>query len=132
MTAMPLYRLLANAIQSRLNCLKKDTVTEWESIWDDRIDQLVKNYLPSGSGFDAGTRVSLDHSTGEKLVLFTDYHHMEENGLYDGWTAHKITVRPSLSHGFTISISGRNKNDIKDYICDVFYDALNTEADYEA
>lgn len=52
---------------------------------------------------------------------------MNENGFYDGWTEHTITVRADLAHGFKISISGRNRNEIKDYLHEVFSDCLETE-----
>ena len=50
-----------------------------------------------------------------------------ETGMYDGWTEHTVTVRPSLQFGFRLSISGRNRNGIKDYIAEVFGEILNTE-----
>ncbi len=86
------------------------------------------SFAPSGSGFDAGTVLS-DESTGEKLVFTTEYHHMNESGFYDGWTSHNVVVRPSLLHGFVLTVSGRDRNGIKDYIHDCFYEFLRKEVD---
>ena len=122
---MKLYRELASLVRARLNCEISGN-KEWFEKHEARIEELVKNYMPSGSGFDCGTKIDLDKSTPEKLVFYTDFHHMNE-GYYDGWTEHRITVRPSLAFGFTLTISGRNRNEIKDYIHQVFDCALNEE-----
>ena len=123
---MKLYQELASRIQARLNCAESGNV-EWFEKHEARIEELVKNYMPSGSGFDCGTKIDLDKSTPEKLVFYTDFHHMNEAGYYDGWTEHRITVRPSLQHYFTLTISGRNRNEIKDYIHQAFDCALDEE-----
>jgi hypothetical protein len=54
---------------------------------------------------------------------------MDENGFYDGWTDHTITIRPDLVFQFDMRISGRNKNEIKDYIAECFFHALNAEVE---
>ena len=52
---------------------------------------------------------------------------MNDVGYYDGWTSHRVTVQASLAHGFVISVSGKNRNGIKDYISEVF-DAMLASA----
>ena len=123
---MKLYRKLASLVQAHINCEISGN-KEWFEKHEARIEELVKNYMPSGSGFDCGTKIDLDKSTPEKLVFYTDFHHMNEVGYYDGWTEHRITVRPSLAFGFTLTISGKNRNEIKDYIHQVFDCALDEE-----
>ena len=54
---------------------------------------------------------------------------MNENGMYDGWTEHKIVITPDLLHGFNLSIGGRNRNEIKDYLHEVYSAALAEEFD---
>lgn len=49
-------------------------------------------------------------------------------GMYVGWTEHTITVTPSFI-GLNVKVSGRNRNEIKDYIADHFSDCLETEID---
>jgi hypothetical protein len=114
----PLYAAIATAIGALARC-KASNNTEWVDRWTDELKQ-AENKLPSGSGFDSGTTLDLDASTSEKLVFRTSFHHMDENGCYDGWTEHTITVRPSLEFGFNLTISGRNRNDIKSYMAEQF------------
>lgn len=98
---------------------------EWQEKWRDRLDRL-QDMLPSGSGIDNGTQIDFDKSSESKIILHTAYHHMNDGGYYDGWTEHTITIKPSF-RGIDVSIGGRNRNDIKDYLHDVFYHCLNDE-----
>jgi hypothetical protein len=66
-------------------------------------------------------------STDEKLVFTTNFHHMDDNGSYVEWTGHTIVVRASLTSTIEIDVKGRNTNDIKDYLWDVFHHALTQE-----
>ncbi len=121
-----LYQVFASTVQARRNCEKHDN-----DVWFDnhttKIEELVKNRMPSGSGFDSGTTIDLDYSTGEKLMFFTAFHHMNENGFYDDWTNHRVTVTASLDNQINVKVSGKNRNDIKDYIKEIFYDVLTNE-----
>lgn len=94
----------------------------------DTIEELLSDF-PSGSGFDNGTKLDLDDSTGEKLVFTTSYHHMNDGGMYDGWTDHVVTVEPSLEMGYRLKIRGSNRNDIKEYIADIFHSCLDAEVE---
>jgi len=58
-----------------------------------------------------------------------DFHHMDENGYYDGWSEHVVTVKPSLCFDILITVSGRNVRDIKEYILDTFDYLLNVLVD---
>ena len=100
---------------------------EWFARHEDRIESLVREHVPSGSGFDSGTTLDLESSHADKLVFQTRFHHMNDGGYYDGWTEHTIVVTPSFIGGFSLRVSGRNRNDIKEYIGDTFYAALMTE-----
>jgi hypothetical protein len=121
----PLYQELAQLVAVRLACL--ETVNPWAERHEQRIINLVSEYMPSGSGFDNGTTLDLESSNGNKLVFTTSYHHMNDVGMYDGWTEHAVIVKPDLQFGFELRISGRDRNDIKDYIAEVFEYALRTE-----
>jgi len=55
---------------------------------------------------------------------------MDGMGGYDGWTEHKITVRPSLQFGFNMKISGRDRNGAKEYLYQVYEEWLNSEHEY--
>lgn len=87
----------------------------------DAVEKLVKDTAPSGSGIDTGTKINLEKSSANKLVFEFGFHHMNENGFYDGWTEHTAIVTPSLTSQFDLRITGRNRNDIKDYLHDTFY-----------
>jgi hypothetical protein len=126
----PIYQMLSNALQAKENCAKSDN-SEWLVRWQTRIDNLMQETAPSGSGIDSGTQLD-DFSTSEKLVFHTSFHHMDESGCYDGWTDHGVTVKASLLHGIDIRITGRNRNDIKDYLHDVFHSWLTSKAVWKA
>lgn len=134
-----LYARLAGLIVARHNCIKhvsetKDTTEreraqEWKLKHEEAIIRLVKRYMPSGSGFDNGTTIDLNVSNKDRLVFDTSFHHMDENGFYDGWTEHCIRVYPAFDN-VRMTITGQDKNNIKEYIYEVFDTALNTEVEY--
>lgn len=119
----PLFRVIASLVQARLNCIASDN-QEWLGKHEERILSLVKEYMPSGSGIDCGTKIDLDASNADKLVFTLSFHHMDDNGFYDGWTDHTLTVKPSLTSEFDLSFSGRNRNEIKEYLHDVYGESL--------
>ena len=122
---MKVYQALAAAIVARNNCIKSGNAL-WEENWTRRIRDIEQG-LPSGSGIDCGTKIVLPDCTADKLVLLASYHHMHpQSGMYDGWTEHVIVVRPTFS-GIALKIGGRNRNDIKDYLHEVYHTALTQE-----
>ena len=126
MTTRPLYRELAALVEARQNCVKSGN-TEWQDRHEARMLKLVNRLMPSGSGFDVGTSFDVGASHPDKLVFMTEYHHMYDNGMYDGWTRHEVIVTPSLAHNYNLRITGRDRNGIKDYIAEVFGYALEQE-----
>lgn len=122
---MKMYVRIANLIFAIQNCQKSNN-TEWESNHRDSLDELMKQF-PHGSGFDSGTKIEEDRCTPEKLIFTTAFHHMNENGYYDGWTHHEVRITPSLWQGYTMRITGKNKRDIKSYIEEIFDQVLNRE-----
>lgn len=126
--AKPLFVELAQLIGAYQRCFKdadKDPIkAEWVGKHRDRIKALAKDRMPSGSGFDSGTTFDFDRSNEERLVFHTSFHHMNGAGMYVYWTEHTITVKPSLAFGFDLTVSGRNRNDVKDLIVQSFDSAL--------
>jgi hypothetical protein len=121
----------AELVQARAN--------SYDAVWFERhTDRIaaLNGVMPSGAGFDNGTEIVLADdlakaagcSTGAKLVFQTAFHHMTADGVYDGWTEHTVTVTPSFIGGFDLKVSGRDRNQIKDYIADTFSHALGAEA----
>lgn len=99
--------------------------TDWEAKHTAELDSVIKT-LPSGGGFDNGCE--LVSVSNREIVIRTSFHHMDSDGFYDGRTNHTIRVKPSFDiMGFEITVTGQNKNDIKDYILDVFYSVLGSD-----
>lgn len=127
-----LAQQIAVAVQARHNCEHGNTLNaEWLARWTERLDDIARNVLPSGSGFDNGTTIDLDNSNAKQLAFETSFHHMNEHGMYDGWTEHRVVVKPAFD-GFTITVSGRNRNDIKDYIAETFHHVLSETYEWPA
>jgi hypothetical protein len=123
----PLYKLLAREMWRYQNAGGSGIVREDAR---DTIERLVKEHMPSGSGFDSGTVLVLDESTDYKLVFGTSFHHMNEHGSYTKWTEHRVIVSPSLAFDFDLTVTGRDHNGIKDYIHEVFHHALTKAVSY--
>lgn len=124
-----LYSELAQAVQARKACQVSGN-TEWFDKWTEKI-KLIEGLLPHGSGFDSGTKVNLEASHSDKLVFETSFHHMTDSGFYDGWTEHTVTVIPAFIGDYHIRVSGRNVNDIKEYIGEEFEHLLHLDITYE-
>ena len=125
---MKVYEEIASRLNAAASCRKDSACRDWEQKHLQRVEEVVREYLPRGSGFDNGTTISLEASTSEKLVFDTSFHHMNEGGMYDGWTSHQVVVRPSLVFGFSIRVTGKNRNEVKDFIAAAFEQALNEES----
>lgn len=121
-----LIRLIASTVDARHRCQETDN-TEWYLRHSDTLQLIEREILPSGSGLDSGTKIDVDRSTRNRIVLWTAYHHMDEAGGYDGWTEHTITIRPDLLSGFTLTITGPNRNDIKEYLYQTFEAVLSAD-----
>ena len=99
----------------------------WLNKFAEQIERLEK-LLPHGSGIDCGCKIDLERSTSKKVIIHTEFHHMDECGFYDGWTTHDVILTPDFG-GFEMRITGRDKNGIKDYLYDTFYFVLNEEVE---
>lgn len=78
--------------------------------------QTYLDMLPSGSGIDSGITFHWEESNAQRLQFTIPYHHMDENGYYDGWKDYGMDITPSLEYGFQIKLRGRDKNDTKEYL----------------
>jgi hypothetical protein len=97
---------------------------EWEERHHDTLYAFVRKFMPSGAGIDTGTGFDFEKSKPDRLVFTTAFHHMDEDGYYDGWTYHDVIVKPSLAFGLDITITGKNRNDIKEYLHETYFHAL--------
>src|SRR5258706_15447981 len=123
----PLYKALASTLQAYHNCIVSNN-QEWEEKHAERVKNLVAEHMPSGSGIDAGIYLDFESSKPDKLIFTFSYHHMDD-GYYDGWTSHKLTINPSLAFDFDMRITGENHNNVKDYFYDTFNYALYQEVE---
>lgn len=102
---------LANLIQA----YHSTTINkEWKDKHEDSINEMCE-LLPHGSGIDGKCEIQLENCKKDKIVFFVEFHHMNENGYYDGWTEHNIILTPSFMFGYEMKVTGINRNYIKDY-----------------
>ena len=124
----PLYCLVARTFGAWLRCQDDaNPNVDWKIKHEERIVQLCKEHLPSGSGFDCGTEFDFDRSKVDRLVFVTQYHHMSGTGYYEGWSTHCVICVPSLQFGFDLRITGQDRDGFKEYANDVFQHALSEE-----
>lgn len=111
---------------------------EWKNNHRDTLEDIAKNYLPSGSGFDSGSHIDIDDSNGiDCIILETSYHHMSEYGFYCGWSEHRITIRPTFNGPdweIESDYSGVDDEDFyqdgfEEYLDDTLYHYLTQEID---
>jgi hypothetical protein len=110
---------------ARRNCIASGN-KEWQDKHEDALHRIQKMLLPSGSGIDNGTKIDLDKTNGSKVVLTFGFHFMNENGFYDGWGDFEAVIRPAFN-GLDILIKGRDRDQIKDYLYEVFGHCLGME-----
>ena len=131
MKTAPLYIALATLCQRYHNTARQFALgnPSMAEHCMEEAHRLVREHMPSGSGFDAGTELVIDVCDSSCLVFKTAFHHMDEHGGYDGWTEHKVKVTAEFG-GFDVYVGGQNRNQIRAYIGDVFHDALSLEVSY--
>lgn len=120
---IPLYQAIASTLAWARNAEERGNA-EWGPKARARLQWLV-DQLPSGSGIDIGPSLDEEASDPDRKLVFTfSYHHMNGHGCYDGWTDHTLIVRPSLQDGIDLRITGKDRNQIKEYLHEVFHHAL--------
>lgn len=125
-TTKPLYVTLAECQAAQTASIKKDN-REWVERWGRHITSLV-SLLPSGSGVDTGTEmVSMSDN---HLVMRCGFHHMNEHGVYDGWTNHTIRVTPGWG-GINVVVTGPNREGVREHLSELYYTALTTHVVWE-
>lgn len=133
-----LYQAIASRLSAIVNCNATldslssapqacERASEWIDKHTEKIEDLVKENLPRGSGFDSGTKFDFDKSHPNKLVFKADFHHMDDNGFYCGWSEHEVIITPDFVGGFKMKVTGRDRRQIKDYIADTFHHCLNVD-----
>lgn len=113
---------LAAALQAMNKCTLSGN-HEWAEKWDDYILAECEK-LPSGSGIDSGMEMVREECTPKKIVFSFGFHHLNENGYYDGWTHHKLIITPAFGD-IDLHITGRDRNQVKAYLYDLFIDVFD-------
>lgn len=126
---MKIYQLLAKNLNHYKRVESDSRYQVAAEVVIDRSDRLMET-APSGSGIDCGTTIS-DKSKKNRIVLDFGFHHMNECGMYDGWTNHTAVITADLEWGYELKITGKNRNDIKDYLHDVFNTWLSSDSSFD-
>lgn len=121
---VPVYKFIATQL-SRVKNLENSNAPRSGRVFD-ALCAWVKKNGPSGSGIDMGTALS-EKSTMDCIVLGTHFHHMDEHGSYDGWTDHMVRCKASMLFGIDVTVSGRDRNQIKDMLGEMYQRWLLSE-----
>jgi hypothetical protein len=117
---------IASLLDAYVRC-KASGNADWEYTHYQSIQNLLER-LPSGSGIDAGTGIAgemWDAPDHQKLVFVVGFHHMDENGTYDGWTHHRVVVTPTFGGISVKVVGGHDRNGIKEYLGELYHTALS-------
>lgn len=128
---MQVYQAIAQA----LRILADDASPEHIRTIAENALERVAEALPSGSGFDCGTKVD-DLINARAYALTFDYHHMDDMGGYCGWTSHTATIEPDW-FDYSVTITGDSLADYGDdmteeYFIDTLRGALSADFDWIA
>lgn len=113
----------ALTLQAYKNCIASNNV-EWAEKHKEFLDKECEK-LPHGSGLDKGVKFDFEKSDSTKLIFTTSFHHMND-GYYNGWTDHIIKITPTFGH-FNLAIGGTDKDQIKEYLFDLFYSVFTVK-----
>ena len=122
MTNKTIATRLSELKQQIANCIDSGNIT-WQYRAEAELVELMK-LAPNGRGFDAGTNI--ETATNYELLFSTSFHHQNQNGLYVGWTHHRVLVK-AVFGGFILRVTGTDKDEILKHIGAVFYKWLSTE-----
>jgi hypothetical protein len=120
-----LYSELAGAIAWYKRVKDDATRKEFAAHALDKI-QYCLELLPMGSGI-VSNEIVLEKCNATRLVIFGEYHHMDENGYYAGYFGYNVTVTADLEHDFNLSVKivYNDTDESKRYITDSYADYLS-------
>lgn len=105
---------------------QKIAIVASQKNWEKRTKELalLKELLPNGNEIrrQLGLSVILLESTEKRIVIDTTYWHETSRE-----TAHQVIVKPSFQGEIAIRITGKNVNNVKQYLHDIFREALMKE-----
>jgi hypothetical protein len=129
------YQALARTFAAWEHCQNHESSNRFATQHEQTIIGLIRETSPSGSGIDSGVSFDFDESKNDRLVIRFDYHHMNGDGFYCGWTNQTLTIKPSLQSGFELccTINGKpddegySEDSALDYFYAIFDEWLNGE-----
>ena len=128
---MKVYQKIALTFNAYQQCIKNENIT-WQNKYEETIKEVIKT-LPSGSGIDKPIKFDFEKSNFDKIILYSSYHVIDEDGYYDGWIDFDVIIKPDWID-FKMKIQGKFSNygkckadSIKNYIYDTFDYALNKD-----
>lgn len=124
----PLYTVIAETISAMEACKPG---SEWYVKHSQLLADIERDLLPSGSGFDRGTKIIEESWKGFTggFQLHTSFHHMNDHGYYIGWSDHTVVIKPCLLSGIDCRVTGRNMRDIKDHIGESVFHCLTANVE---
>ena len=108
---MKLYQKIARVVSQKNTPLKEKQLS-----W-------LQELLPIGNGIEAVCVIPLK-STKKRIVIDTYYWHL--NYSYE-WTIYQVVITPSFEGEINIRITGKNVDNVKEYLQDIFREALMKE-----
>ncbi len=113
------YKDIAHTLDAYKRCIETDN-KEWEDKHEQRIKELIDE-LPHGSGLNSQWDLDFVRSNDSRLIFYTSYHCMDENGMYDGWVDFTLKITPSLAFGINLKITGKfgKYQDVKEYLYEI-------------
>jgi hypothetical protein len=122
---MTRYSVLAQLVDVYNTCVMTSNL-ESRMKHGEALQEIMKS-APEGSGIDSGTKLDVSESTTKRLLFTFGFHHMDDDGFYTHWTHHTLKVTPDLAYGINLSISGRDRNQIKDQLYEIYGRWLHEE-----
>jgi len=126
-----LYQVIARSFVAYQNCQKSHNLA-WLAKHRANIENICSDFMPHGSGLN-GHEVTLDfeRSKPNRLVFApVDFHHMDHSGMYVGWTSHDLIVTADLAYGYLHHFTGRDRDDIKEYLSQTFTYVLDLDLEW--
>lgn len=120
---------IAELVEARANCHSSGNL-EWFERHTAALTEMIRDHLPSGAGIDSGCVLCLASCKRDRIVIDVPFHVMSETG-YVGWRTFKVVARPAFQ-SITIEVKGRDVNGVKDYLADLFHEALTRRIDIVA
>ena len=78
--------------------------------------------------------VCQEKSTDKKIIIHVEYHHMDINGFYDGWSTFKVIITASMAYNYCMQVKGESvvrkyfyHVGFDDFVISVFRDCLDKE-----